>query len=141
MYGRTSDKMQSRTRRAADASDRSGGINASDAFKPNVVRSLDAEEVFRLTLKLQEAQARLTRMNAKFGPKHPDRFRAVADVQETSLALNRIKGRVKADAIMAQSERDKRWERAFIAVAKQMLAEPVYRRLVTAAEHRMDEQS
>jgi hypothetical protein len=141
MYSRASDKMQSRTRRAADAVDQTGGIAASDAFKPDVARSLAADEIFRLTLEVQEAQSRLTRINARFGPKHPERARAVVVFQEASLALSRVKGRVKAETLVAQGERDKRWERTFVQVAKQMLAGPVFDRLVNAAHHRMDEQS
>lgn len=154
MYGRASDTLQARTRHAASAADTGGGIKASDAFRVSADESPEAVEKRELTDRLVRVHRALSAVKAK---------RAIVDIerqlngerenrrQTKSHAALRIELVDEAQAIQARLSRlnpilrqrkmqasDKQhhdFGRAFMEVAKRMLAEPVYERVLTATLH------
>ena len=154
MFKTTSNNMQSRDRRAVtEHTGNTAGIDES-VWKPNdetrvqradlVAKKQKLEiEISRLNANIAEAQIRRGSFNHGRAVRvdhladwHARKAELVREMQSVEAALSKIR--------LAMSHRkpqeDRTFERTFMVVAKEMLAEPVYQRIITATLHRAAEQ-
>lgn len=154
MYGRASDKLQARTRQAAAAADTSGCINASDAFRTAENESPEALEKRKLTERLVRVHRALSAIKAKRAivdierqlnggqenkrqtKSHATlRIELVDEAQTIQSRLSRLNPVIRQQKMQASDKQHHDFGRAFMEVAKRMLAEPVYERVLTATLH------
>jgi hypothetical protein len=137
MYKRTSQAQQDRERALAASAPTNGGIEASEAFKVGEESILETE--LRIVQgDIREINQRLAECNLRrLDKKHPDRLRLVVRQQELQAQVAILKPRVKVERMRISNDRSAEYQRTFMETAREMLATPVYERILNATLHKL----